>query len=250
MIALIKDAWDSGALIKDAVTWDDSGNNKAYLTKAAAMIYNTGSVVAAMRKDDPDLLKNTVITTIPKGPQGRKLLGYIYGLIIPNTTKNPDLAKGDMKQIDWSAEGADVRVTRTVMRDGHYINTVRAQDVTLDQIINMMVGRTIYEAAPEVPEHPSDEVVLDVRHLNADKFRKRFPGITRLCEDFDIDVETQRIPVRPAAHSMIGGVMVEVAGPLLASLPAAEPCFWRLFKRGQDFLMNLPVPGQQPLKHA
>lgn len=93
VIALIKDAWDAGALIKDAVTWDDSGNNKAYLTKAAAMIYNTGSVVAAMRKDDPDLLKNTVVTTIPKGPQGRKLLGYIYGLIIPSTTKNPDLAK-------------------------------------------------------------------------------------------------------------------------------------------------------------
>jgi multiple sugar transport system substrate-binding protein len=93
VIALIKDAWDAGALPKDAVTWDDSGNNKAYLTKAAAMIYNTGSVVAAMRKDDPDLLKNTIITTIPKGPQGRKLLGYIYGLIIPSTTKNPDLAK-------------------------------------------------------------------------------------------------------------------------------------------------------------
>ena len=93
VIALIKDAWDAGALPQDAVTWDDSGNNKAYLTKAAAMIYNTGSVVAAMRKDDPDLLKNTIITTIPKGPQGRKLLGYIYGLIIPNTTKYPDLAR-------------------------------------------------------------------------------------------------------------------------------------------------------------
>ena len=30
----------------------------------------------------------------------------------------------------------------------------------------MMVGRTIYEAAPEVPEHPSEEIVLEVKNLN------------------------------------------------------------------------------------
>jgi multiple sugar transport system substrate-binding protein len=114
VIALIKDAWDAGALIKDAVTWDDSGNNKAYLTKAAAMIYNTGSVVAAMRKDDPDLLKNTIITTIPKGPQGRKLLGYIYGLIVPNTTKNPDLAKDLVSyMVDMERQGKIVEAAGT-----------------------------------------------------------------------------------------------------------------------------------------
>ena len=30
----------------------------------------------------------------------------------------------------------------------------------------MMVGRTIFEEAPELPEHPSEEVVLEVRNLN------------------------------------------------------------------------------------
>ncbi len=54
----------------------------------------------------------------------------------------------------------------TVMRDGRYIDTVKTQDATIDQIISMMVGRTIYEAAPEVPEKPSEEVVLEVKHLN------------------------------------------------------------------------------------
>jgi ribose transport system ATP-binding protein len=53
----------------------------------------------------------------------------------------------------------------TVMRDGRYIDTVRTQDVTLDRIINMMVGRTIYEASPEIPEIPSGEVVLEVKNL-------------------------------------------------------------------------------------
>jgi L-aspartate oxidase len=50
---------------------------------------------------------------------------------------------------------------------------------------------------------------LDLAHLNADKFRKRFPSISRLCEQFDIDIATQRIPIRPAAHYMIGGVQVD-----------------------------------------
>src|SRR5207248_7146979 len=36
--------------------------------------------------------------------------------------------------------------------------------------ISMKVGRTIYEATREVPEHPSEDVVLDVRHLNRGRF--------------------------------------------------------------------------------
>jgi ribose transport system ATP-binding protein len=54
----------------------------------------------------------------------------------------------------------------TIMRDGHYINTVDAQDVSIDQIISMMVGRTIYESAPEVPDRPNQETVLAVKGLN------------------------------------------------------------------------------------
>jgi L-aspartate oxidase len=52
-------------------------------------------------------------------------------------------------------------------------------------------------------------VYLDVRHLNTEKFRKRFPMISRLCEEFDIAIEREPIPVRPAAHYMIGGVLVD-----------------------------------------
>ncbi len=54
----------------------------------------------------------------------------------------------------------------TVMRDGRYIDTVQTQEVAIDKIISMMVGRTIFEAKPEVPEKPSEEIVLEARHLN------------------------------------------------------------------------------------
>jgi vancomycin resistance protein YoaR len=42
----------------------------------------------------------------------------------PLYTENPDLPKGKIKQVDWSAEGADITVTRVVSRNG----TVYFQD--------------------------------------------------------------------------------------------------------------------------
>jgi ribose transport system ATP-binding protein len=54
----------------------------------------------------------------------------------------------------------------TVMRDGRYIGTVPTAEASIDQVIKMMVGRTIYEAAPEIPEQSGREVVLEVRKLN------------------------------------------------------------------------------------
>jgi ribose transport system ATP-binding protein len=54
----------------------------------------------------------------------------------------------------------------TVMRDGHTIDTVQTADASIEEIIRMMVGRTIYESSPEVPEVGNPEVVLEVRNLN------------------------------------------------------------------------------------
>jgi ribose transport system ATP-binding protein len=44
---------------------------------------------------------------------------------------------------------------------------VLTSETPIQQIISMMVGgRTLYESTPEVPEHPDQSVVLEVRHLN------------------------------------------------------------------------------------
>lgn len=60
----------------------------------------------------------------------------------------------------------------TVMRDGRYIDTVDTKETAPDTIINMMVGRTILQATPEVPENASEEVVLEVKNLNRGKSLK------------------------------------------------------------------------------
>jgi ribose transport system ATP-binding protein len=57
----------------------------------------------------------------------------------------------------------------TVMRDGKYIDTLKTSEASIDRIISLMVGRTIYESAPELPERPSQDVVLEVRNLNRGK---------------------------------------------------------------------------------
>lgn len=54
----------------------------------------------------------------------------------------------------------------TVMRDGQYIATADTANVTVDQIIAWMVGRTIFETTPELPVNTDQPVVLEVRGLN------------------------------------------------------------------------------------
>ena len=57
----------------------------------------------------------------------------------------------------------------TVMRDGKYIDTLKTSEARIDKIISLMVGRTIYESVPEIPEKRDQELVLEVRNLNRGK---------------------------------------------------------------------------------
>ncbi|WP_395451264.1 sugar ABC transporter ATP-binding protein [Aminobacter sp. UC22_36] len=54
----------------------------------------------------------------------------------------------------------------TVMRDSEYIGTVPAAETPVDKIISMMVGRALTDERPDIPDHATSEVVLEVKHLN------------------------------------------------------------------------------------
>lgn len=54
----------------------------------------------------------------------------------------------------------------TVMRDGQYIDTRKMDEVTIDEIIQMMVGREIFDAVHELNKDQSHEVILSVKNLN------------------------------------------------------------------------------------
>jgi L-aspartate oxidase len=55
-------------------------------------------------------------------------------------------------------------------------------------------------------------VFLDLTHLDPAFVKSRFPGIAVACAKFGIDITRDRIPVRPGAHYMIGGVTVDLEG--------------------------------------
>jgi len=68
-----------------------------------------------------------------------------------------------------------------------------------------VVARAIFREQKRGP------VFLDARKLG-DRFVERFPGILALCKARGIDPRSDLIPVTPAAHYMMGGVVTDLRG--------------------------------------
>ncbi|MCA9012340.1 MAG: L-aspartate oxidase [Planctomycetaceae bacterium] len=58
--------------------------------------------------------------------------------------------------------------------------------------------------------HPC--VYLDLSSIPADHVRHRFPHIGQVCMDFGLDLTKDKVPVRPGAHYMVGGVTTDADG--------------------------------------
>jgi L-aspartate oxidase len=55
-------------------------------------------------------------------------------------------------------------------------------------------------------------VYLDLTHLDAEHVKARFPRIYATCLQHNIDITTELIPIRPAAHYAMGGVRTDLHG--------------------------------------
>ena len=64
----------------------------------------------------------------------------------------------------------------------------------------------------EVSRSKDPVVYLDLTHKNPDVIRKRFPRIYDTCLKYNVDITTDMIPVRPAAHYAMGGVKTDLDG--------------------------------------
>ena len=64
----------------------------------------------------------------------------------------------------------------------------------------------------EMKIHGIDHVCLDVTHKDPAETRRHFPNIYQKCLSMGIDITTDYIPVRPAAHYMCGGIKVDLNG--------------------------------------
>lgn len=64
----------------------------------------------------------------------------------------------------------------------------------------------------EIKASRRSHVFLDMTHLDSEFVRKRFPKIYVTCLRYGIDITSDRIPVAPSAHYMMGGVKSDLYG--------------------------------------
>ena len=113
----------------------------------------------------------------------------------------------------------------TVMRDGGYVGTLITNECTKDDIINMMVGRVIYEepktksmVAPDAP------VVLKVSHLNAGK----------MVQDVSFELKKGEIL---GFSGLMGAGRTETARAIFGADPKESG---EIFVNGQKVEINTP----------
>jgi len=69
----------------------------------------------------------------------------------------------------------------------------------------------------EMHKTRAEFVYLDLTSLNPEHVKKRFPRIYSTCLQYNIDISTDLVPIRPAAHYSMGGVATDLLGA--TSLP-------------------------------
>jgi L-aspartate oxidase len=164
-------------------------------------------------------------------------LGQLY-----RNTTNPDVATGDGVAMAYLA-GAEVSDMEFIQFHPTALYLKNAPRFLLSEALrgegaylrNMELDRfmakyhAMGELAPrdvvaraivhemQVTRSPDPVVYLDLTHLKADQVRQRFPRIYSTCLQYNIDITTEVIPIRPAAHYAMGGVRTDLSG--LTSVP-------------------------------
>src|SRR5437870_1217983 len=156
------------------------------------------------------------------------------GMVYRETT-NPPVATGDGMAAAYRA-GAELRdmefmqfhptvlyvagssrflISEAVRGEGAYLRDKQGVRFMLDVDERAelaprdIVAQAIFRCMDRT-QHPN--VYLDLSHLDPQRVQQRFPGIDRVCRSFGLDITRDRIPVRPGAHYMIGGVTVDPQG--------------------------------------
>ena len=106
-------------------------------------------------------------------------------------------------------EGAHLRNARgeRFMERYHPLLELAPRDVVARAITREGFGeRSGKESGEQLP------VYLDMRHVTGIDLAKRFPGISRFLAQHGLSLAMDLIPVRPAAHYLMGGVKTDLDG--------------------------------------
>ncbi|NET57857.1 MAG: L-aspartate oxidase [Symploca sp. SIO2E6] len=156
------------------------------------------------------------------------------GQVFSQTT-NPAVSTGDGVALAWRG-GAVVRdleffqfhptaltkpgaprflISEAVRGEGAYLVDYRGQRFAFNyhsdgelaprDVVSRAIFRHLEQTAPE-----PYCVYLDLDSISPEQISHRFPNIIKVCQQWGIDVFTEPIPVAPAAHYWMGGIITDV----------------------------------------
>lgn len=155
------------------------------------------------------------------------------GQVFSNTT-NPSLSTGDGVAMAWRA-GADLRDLEFVQFHPTALAKAGAPRFLISEAVRgegaHLVDRDCHRFAFEYHEAgelaPRDivsraivshlertgdsQVWLDLRPISRDRIQHRFPNIISVCQQWGVDPMREMIPVSPAAHYWMGGVLTDLS---------------------------------------
>jgi L-aspartate oxidase len=117
-------------------------------------------------------------------------------------------------------DGAPFLISEAVRGEGAYLRDkngerfMPAQHPLAELAPRDVVARAIQR---QMAIDGSDHVSLDLRHLDGETMRARFPTIAERLAERGLDLATDLIPVAPAAHYFMGGIVAGTSGE--TSLP-------------------------------
>ena len=101
-----------------------------------------------------------------------------------------------------------VRGAGGVLRDRHGVRFMPEYHVAAELAPRDVVSRAVFARMIETSD---TNVYLDLSGIQSDP-HVLFPGISRICRFFGIDIARDPVPVRPGAHYMVGGLKVDLDG--------------------------------------